>query len=141
MGEISSDAVVALGGGVVGDLAGFVAACYQRGVNYVQIPTTLLATIDSSVGGKTAVNHKLGKNLIGAFHQPSFVLIDPDTLDTLPLREVALGRQAHPRRILAADDGRTQLFGDLPVQALRFDGLQGDADTVGVEGRGFKGFA
>lgn len=86
-----SDAVVALGGGVVGDLAGFVAACYQRGVNYIQIPTTLLATIDSSVGGKTAVNHKLGKNLIGAFHQPRAVIIDPQTLATLPKRELRAG--------------------------------------------------
>ncbi|MDQ3010982.1 MAG: 3-dehydroquinate synthase [Acidobacteriota bacterium] len=86
-----SDAVVALGGGVVGDLAGFIAACFQRGVNYVQIPTTLLAQIDSSVGGKTAVNHNLGKNLIGAFHQPRAVIIDPQTLATLPKRELRAG--------------------------------------------------
>jgi len=85
------DAIVALGGGVVGDLAGFVAATFLRGVQYVQIPTTLLAQIDSSVGGKTAVNHALGKNLIGAFHQPRAVVIDLETLATLPLRELSAG--------------------------------------------------
>lgn len=83
--------VVALGGGVVGDMAGFAAACYQRGVAYVQVPTTLLAQVDSSVGGKTGVNHPGGKNLIGAFHQPSAVIADTDTLKTLPPRELRAG--------------------------------------------------
>jgi 3-dehydroquinate synthase len=83
--------VVALGGGVVGDIAGFAAACYMRGVDFIQVPTTLLAQVDSSVGGKTGVNHASGKNLIGAFHQPRAVLIDTDTLKTLPDRELKAG--------------------------------------------------
>jgi 3-dehydroquinate synthase len=83
--------IVALGGGVVGDIAGFAAATYQRGVPYVQVPTTLLAQVDSSVGGKTAVNHELGKNMIGAFHQPLAVIADTETLATLPERELAAG--------------------------------------------------
>src|SRR5258706_605792 len=83
--------VLALGGGVVGDIAGFAAACYQRGVGYVQIPTTLLAQVDSSVGGKTGVNHAGGKNLIGAFYQPLAVITDTDTLATLPDRELRAG--------------------------------------------------
>src|SRR5579863_1679309 len=83
--------VVALGGGVIGDLAGFVAACYQRGVNFVQVPSTLLADVDSSVGGKTAVNHPGGKNMIGAFHQPRAVIIDTDLLVSLPAREFRAG--------------------------------------------------
>jgi len=82
---------IALGGGVVGDITGFAAACYQRGVDFIQLPTTLLAQVDSSVGGKTGVNHRLGKNMIGAFHQPRAVLIDTNTLQTLPPREFAAG--------------------------------------------------
>jgi 3-dehydroquinate synthase len=83
--------VIALGGGVVGDIAGFAAACYMRGVGFIQVPTTLLAQVDSSVGGKTGVNHPGGKNLIGAFHQPRVVLIDTDTLSTLDDRELSAG--------------------------------------------------
>jgi 3-dehydroquinate synthase len=84
-------AVIALGGGVVGDMAGFAAACYQRGVDYYQIPTTLLSQVDSSVGGKTAINHPGGKNLIGAFHQPRCVIADTSVLKTLPDRELRAG--------------------------------------------------
>lgn len=83
--------VIALGGGVVGDIAGFAAACYMRGVAFIQVPTTLLAQVDSSVGGKTGVNHSQGKNLIGAFHQPTLVLIDTETLSTLADRELRAG--------------------------------------------------
>ena len=83
--------IIALGGGVVGDLAGFAAASYQRGVPFIQVPTTLLAQVDSSVGGKTAINHPLGKNMIGAFYQPRMVLADTAMLDTLPARELAAG--------------------------------------------------
>lgn len=81
----------ALGGGVIGDMTGFAAACYQRGVSFIQVPTTLLAQVDSSVGGKTAVNHPSGKNMIGAFYQPEAVFIDTDTLKTLPDREYSAG--------------------------------------------------
>ena len=91
LGVERRDHVVALGGGVIGDLVGFASAILKRGCSFVQIPTTLLAQVDSSVGGKTAINARAGKNLIGAFHQPALVLIDPDVLDTLPLRHVRAG--------------------------------------------------
>ncbi|WP_311968643.1 3-dehydroquinate synthase [Pseudomonas baltica] len=83
--------IIALGGGVVGDMAGFAAACYQRGVDFIQVPTTLLSQVDSSVGGKTGINHPLGKNMVGAFYQPQAVLIDTGTLRSLPPRELSAG--------------------------------------------------
>lgn len=90
-GHNRSTTLIALGGGVVGDITGFAAATYQRGINFIQVPTTLLSQVDSSVGGKTGVNHPLGKNMIGAFYQPQAVIIDTDVLKTLPPREVAAG--------------------------------------------------
>lgn len=86
-----STTIIALGGGVIGDISGFAAAAYQRGVDFIQLPTTLLSQVDSSVGGKTAINHPLGKNMIGAFHQPNCVVADMSTLATLPARELAAG--------------------------------------------------
>jgi len=97
--------LVALGGGVVGDMTGFAAATYQRGVDFIQIPTTLLAQVDSSVGGKTGVNHPLGKNMIGAFHQPRCVIIDTDTLDTLEDRQLSAGLAEVIKYGLIRDEG------------------------------------
>lgn len=91
LGVERGDHVIALGGGVIGDLVGFACSILKRGCHFIQLPTTLLAQVDSSVGGKTAINTRAGKNLIGAFHQPSLVLIDPETLATLPVRELRAG--------------------------------------------------
>jgi 3-dehydroquinate synthase len=91
LGVERSDHVIALGGGVIGDLVGFATAILKRGCHFVQVPTTLLAQVDSSVGGKTAINTRAGKNLVGAFHQPALVLIDPSVLDTLPARDLRAG--------------------------------------------------
>lgn len=107
----------ALGGGVIGDLTGFVAASYMRGIAFVQIPTTLLAQVDSSVGGKTAINHPLGKNMIGAFHQPRLVICDLDTLDTLPKRQLSAGL------------AEVIKYGPIADMAL-LDWLEGSLDTV-----------
>jgi len=97
--------LIALGGGVIGDLVGFAAACYQRGAPFIQVPTTLLSQVYSSVGGKTAINHPLGKNMIGAFYQPKLVLADLDTLDTLPPREMAAGMSEVIKYGLIRDKG------------------------------------
>ena len=107
--------VIALGGGVVGDIAGFAAAIYMRGIRFVQVPTTLLAQVDSSVGGKTGVNHPRGKNLIGAFHQPEVVVADTDTLRTLPPRELSAGlAEVLKHGMLADADYLAQVAADLP---------------------------
>jgi len=115
--------IVALGGGVVGDLAGFAAAVYQRGVAFLQVPTTLLAQVDSSVGGKTAINHARGKNLIGAFHQPSAVISDVATLDTLPDRELRAGLAEVIKHGAALD-------------ALLFDWLERNVEKLLARDRG-----
>lgn len=109
--------LIALGGGVIGDLVGFAAATYQRGIDFLQVPTTLLAQVDSSVGGKTAVNHPRGKNMIGAFHQPRLVLADTDTLRSLPAREFAAG---------LAEVIKYGLLGDAPF----FDWLENKLDAL-----------
>jgi 3-dehydroquinate synthase len=91
IGADRDSCIIALGGGVIGDLGGFAAASYMRGIDFIQVPTTLLAQVDAAVGGKTGINHEQGKNLVGAFHQPRAVLMDTDTLDTLPEREFLAG--------------------------------------------------
>lgn len=117
-GLTRSDTLVALGGGVVGDLTGFVAASYLRGISFVQIPTTLLAMVDSSVGGKTAVNLKAGKNLAGAFHQPSFVLCDTDLLDTLTEEIFRCGCAEVIKTAILFDK---ELFAHLQSKGIHFD--------------------
>ena len=116
-----STTLIALGGGVVGDMTGFAAATYQRGVRFIQIPTTLLAQVDSSVGGKTAVNHPSGKNLIGAFHQPDAVIADLDLLESLPERELTAGLAEVIKYGVIAD---AEFFDWLCVHAVRL--LAGD---------------
>lgn len=103
-GHNRNTTLIALGGGVIGDMVGFAAASYQRGVNFIQIPTTLLSQVDSSVGGKTGVNHILGKNMIGAFHQPKSVVIDTDMLKTLPAKELSAGLAEVIKYGLIADE-------------------------------------
>jgi 3-dehydroquinate synthase len=105
LGADRKSIVIALGGGVIGDMAGFAAAIFMRGIRFVQVPTTLLAQVDSSVGGKTGVNHALGKNLIGAFHQPALVVSDTQTLRTLPPRELSAGLAEVLKHGLLADAG------------------------------------
>lgn len=122
--------LIALGGGVIGDMTGFAAACWMRGVRYVQIPTTLLAQVDASVGGKTAVDHPAGKNLIGAFHQPQAVIIDIATLDTLPEREYRAGLAEVVKTALIAD---ADFFDWLEQNAVALAGRSAQAITHAIE--------
>lgn len=116
-----NEPIIALGGGVVGDMAGFAAACYRRGIPFVQVPTTLLAQVDSSVGGKTAINHPHGKNMIGAFYQPKLVWIDPDVLRTLELREVRAGMAEAIKYGLIRDAGLFEWIEEKSESALNLD--------------------
>ena len=122
--------LIALGGGVIGDMVGFAAATFLRGIPFVQIPTTLLAQVDSSVGGKTAVNHPLGKNLIGAFYQPELVLIDVDTLNTLDSREVSAGMAEVVKYGVIKD---LEFFEWLESNYLRLQNLDNDALIYAVK--------
>ena len=120
--------LLALGGGVIGDVTGFAAAIYQRGIPFVQVPTTLVAQVDSSVGGKTGVDHRLGKNLIGAFYQPRAVLIDPLTLHTLPRREWIAGLAEVIKYGIIADE---ELFAFLEQEIPALLKLEGRAGHPG----------
>lgn len=113
--------LIALGGGIVGDMTGFAAASYQRGVDFIQIPTTLLAQVDSSVGGKTGINHRLGKNLIGAFHQPKAVFIDTNVLKSLPPREIAAGMAEVIKYGLIRDAAFLQRLNDIMEAVMALD--------------------
>ncbi|WP_457674239.1 3-dehydroquinate synthase [Thiolapillus sp.] len=123
--------LIALGGGVIGDMTGFAAACYQRGVNFIQVPTTLLSQVDSSVGGKTGVNHPLGKNMIGAFYQPRAVVIDIETLKTLPARELSAGLAEVIKHGIIKD---ADYFTWLEANMERLRALDVDALAHAVEG-------
>jgi 3-dehydroquinate synthase len=120
-------AVIALGGGVVGDLAGFVAATFMRGIPVIQVPTTLLAMIDASIGGKTAVDTPAGKNLVGAFHAPAAVLIDPQVLTTLPLRELRAGFAEALKHGVIADEPYLNDVASRASGLLSADGSKGDS--------------
>ena len=122
--------LIALGGGVVGDITGFAAACYQRGVNYIQVPTTILAQVDSSVGGKTAVNHQLGKNMIGAFYQPRAVITDVSVLKTLNRREIQAGLSEVIKYGLIRDPG---FFAWLEKNIARLLELDSEALVYAIE--------
>lgn len=122
--------LIALGGGVTGDMTGFAAACYQRGVDFIQVPTTLLSQVDSSVGGKTGINHPLGKNMVGAFYQPRAVVIDTETLQTLPPRELAAGLAEVIKYGLICD---ADFLGWLENNIQRLNGLDPQALTEAIE--------
>lgn len=129
LGATRDACVLALGGGVVGDIAGFAAACWMRGIDFVQLPTTLLAMVDSSVGGKTGVDHPSGKNLIGAFHQPRAVIADLDTLATLPGRELRAG---FAEVVKTACIGDAEFFAWLEAHADALLGRDADALTHAI---------
>lgn len=125
-GVDKSDTIIALGGGVVGDLAGFAAATYMRGIRYVQVPTTLLAAVDSSVGGKTAVNLKQGKNLVGAIHQPEAVYFDPEVLETLDRRQLNSGMaEVIKYAVLSGDERLVEI-----IEALAAEGSEYKAELI-----------
>ena len=121
--------LIALGGGVIGDVVGFAAASYQRGIPFIQVPTTLLSQVDSSVGGKTAVNHPLGKNMVGAFYQPKHVIIDTDCLKTLPAREFAAGMAEVIKYGIIWDEA---FFSWLEVNMARLQRLDADALSYAI---------